>query len=121
MSRTVAVLGASSQADRYSNKAVRMLLEHGHRVIPVNPGLREVAGQTAVASLSAITDTVDTLTVYVAPERLAALLPDILGLRPARVILNPGTESPAVEAALSTAGIPWRHACTLVLLRSGQF
>jgi hypothetical protein len=45
----------------------------------------------------------------------------ILALRPGRVILNPGTESPALEQALTTAGIPWQHACTLVMLRTGQF
>ncbi|PKN32809.1 MAG: CoA-binding protein, partial [Deltaproteobacteria bacterium HGW-Deltaproteobacteria-20] len=45
----------------------------------------------------------------------------ILALRPGRVILNPGTESAALEQALTEAGIPWAHACTLVMLRTGQF
>jgi hypothetical protein len=45
----------------------------------------------------------------------------ILALKPGRVILNPGTESPDLEQALSDAGIPWLHACTLVMLRTGQF
>lgn len=34
---TVAVLGASDKPDRYSNRAVRLLLEHGYTVLPVHP------------------------------------------------------------------------------------
>gem|GEM_PF-6343158 len=33
----VAVLGASQNPERYSNKAIRMLLQHKHEVTPVNP------------------------------------------------------------------------------------
>jgi predicted CoA-binding protein len=64
---------------------------------------------------------VDTLTLYLAAERLEPLIPEILRLRPGRVIFNPGTESIAVQTALDAAGIPWQEACTLVLLRTGQF
>jgi hypothetical protein len=37
------------------------------------------------------------------------------------VILNPGAESRELERALHDARIPYEHACTLVLLRTGQF
>jgi len=37
------------------------------------------------------------------------------------VVFNPGTESPAVQERLDDAGIDWLEACTLVMLRSGQF
>ena len=38
-----------------------------------------------------------------------------------RVILNPGAESDELQRALDAALIRWEHACTLVLLRTGQF
>ena len=38
-----------------------------------------------------------------------------------RVIFNPGTENGELEAALRAAGIESEEACTLVLLRTGQF
>ena len=34
--QTVAILGASSDPERYAFKAQRLLKEHGHRVIPVD-------------------------------------------------------------------------------------
>ena len=41
---TVVVLGASPKGERYSNQAVLALVGHGHRVIPVHPLLKEIAG-----------------------------------------------------------------------------
>lgn len=119
--QTVVVLGASADPERYAYRAVELLGGHGHRVIPVHPALEEVQGIPVVRKLEEIGERVDTLTLYVGAARLAALIPAMVGLRPGRVIFNPGTESPEVAAALDAAGIPWEEACTLVMLRTGQF
>ena len=118
---TVVVLGASPKAERYSNQAVRTLLQHGYRVIPVHPLLKEIAGVPAVPGLTHINGAVNTLTLYVGPELGKKLLPEMLVLRPDRVIMNPGTESDEIEAHLNEEGIPVLRACTLVMLRTGQF
>ena len=119
--QTVVVLGASADPERYAYRAVALLVEHGHRVIPVHPALAEVQGIPVVRSLEEIGERVDTLTLYVGAARLAGLIPAMVGLRPGRVIFNPGTESAEVAAALDAAGIPWEEGCTLVMLRTGQF
>ena len=117
----VAILGASTNPDRYANKAQRLLVEHGHHVIPVTPNYPEVLGEPARASLGDIDQPVDTVTLYVGPARQDALLEPLLALRPRRVIFNPGTENTPIEQALEQAGIQTLRACTLVLLRTGQF
>lgn len=119
--QTVAVLGASTNTERYSNKAVRLLREHGHRVIPVNPAQNVIEGLPVAHSLGDIREDVDTLSLYMAPKHLAALADSIVAMKPGRVIFNPGTEDPALQARLDAAGIRWEEACTLVLLRTGQF
>lgn len=121
MGQRVAVLGASHKPERYSNQAVRMLKEYGHEVVPVTPGRTVLEDLPVVSDLGSVQGPVDTLTLYVGPERSAQLQEAIVTLKPGRVILNPGTESPALEQALTKAGIPWQHACTLVMLRTGQF
>jgi hypothetical protein len=40
---------------------------------------------------------------------------------PGRVIFNPGSESKGLERALTDAHVAHERACTLVLLRTGQF
>lgn len=118
----VAVLGASPNRERYSNQAVRLLDEFGHEVVPVNPGHAEIEGHAAVSSLDALEPgSVDTLTMYVGPERSAAMGPLILRLAPARVVFNPGSENPELAGELEAAGIEVLEACTLVMLRAGQF
>lgn len=119
--QTVAILGASADTERYAFKAQRLLKEKGHRVIPVNTRGGIIDGETARESLGAIDTAVDTLTVYLRPSQAAKYVDQILALRPGRVIFNPGTENPALAAQLVAAGIPCEDACTLVLLRTGQF
>ena len=56
-----------------------------------------------------------------APKRQEGLFEQILTIKPKRVIFNPGTENPDEYERLKTAGIEPMEACTLVLLRTGQF
>jgi len=117
----VAVIGASPKPDRYSYKAMRMLEECGHTPIPVAPALKEVLGYKAYSRLALVPDQVRTVTMYVGPARQDQIVEDILKVQPRRVIFNPGTENPAVYDRLREAGIQVQEACTLVLLRTGQF
>ena len=119
--QTVVVLGASPKPERYSNKAVRLLLEHGHLVIPVHPAITEIESTPVVHALEHIEGPVDTLTVYLSPSISAPLQSDVLNLKPKRVIFNPGAENPELKQALERAGIAVEEACTLVLLNTEQF
>ena len=122
MLENVIVLGASDKPDRYSNKAIKMLLEKGHTPFPVHPKLTEIDGLKVYASLEDIKDIkVDTITVYVNPEISNSLLDAILAINPKRVIFNPDTENPELEAKLEEADIETIQACTLVMLSTGQF
>ena len=121
MTETVAVLGASHKPERYSNQAIHLLRQYGHTVIPVNPIQREIAGLPVAVSLAAITQAVDTVTVYVSPVHLDPLVDSLIKLKPKRVIFNPGAEHPSVAAKLEKAGIATEEACTLVLLHTRQF
>jgi predicted CoA-binding protein len=119
--QTVVVLGASPKPTRYSYQAVKMLDDHGYRVIPVHPKVSRIDRVPVVNDIRHIQGPVHTLTMYVGHARSKAMIDDILDLSPGRVILNPGTESHDLELALKNARIPHEHACTLVLLRTGQF
>ena len=119
---TVLLIGASNKPDRYSFKALKMLQEYGHNIIPINPVLEEIEGIKVFHSLPEIGEQrVDTVTLYVNPEVLKKYVSDLLALKPQRVIFNPGTESEEIEGELVKSGIKAIEACTLVMLRTGQF
>ena len=118
--RTV-IVGASPKPERYSNKAQKMLIANGHEVVGVRPGITEIAGMLCVPGLSDISGAVDTVTMYVGASKSASMISDLLALKPRRVIFNPGSENPVLEAALLEAGILVDHACTLVLLTTDQY
>ncbi|MBN2293678.1 MAG: CoA-binding protein [Pirellulales bacterium] len=117
----VVVVGASTKPERYSNRAVRSLVQHGHDVLPVNPVVSSIEGIPVVSRLDDITGHVDTVTLYVSAKISSALEDSLTTLHPDRVIFNPGAENPALSEALNARGINTQEACTLVLLNTDQF
>ena len=117
----VVVIGASTNEERYSNKAMKMLAEYGHNPIPVAPAADTILGRKAFAKPADVTGKVDTVTMYVGPARQEGLVEQIVALKPRRVIFNPGTENQAAYDQLNAAGIETFEACTLVMLRTSQF
>jgi predicted CoA-binding protein len=114
----VAILGASPKPERYSNKAQRMLVEHGHDVYPVSPSGQDVLG---VAGFTEVPGGMDTVTLYLGEKHLLPMLDQLIDAAPRRVIFNPGTESEEAMNRLKKAGIEVEEACTLVLLSIGEF
>ena len=92
----VVVVGASPNPERYSNHAVRLLVQHGHEVVPINPAVSSIEGISVVPRLEDITGHVDTVTLYVSAQRSSALEGPLAALHPDRVIFNPGAENPAL-------------------------
>ena len=117
----VAVLGASPKHTRYSNMAVRLLLEYEYRVTPVHPRFERIEGLASVPTLAGISEPVHTLTLYVGSSRLSDMVGEVLDLQPQRVIFNPGTESRLLQHALDDQGIDWLEGCTLVMLKTASF
>jgi predicted CoA-binding protein len=121
MSYRVAVLGASPKEDRYSNKAVKMLLEYEHEVLPIHPNTEQIHAQTCYKNLTAIEQPIHTLTLYVGEERSNNMLDEILALQPKRIIMNPGTENAKLKKEAEKQGIEVVTGCTLVMLKTKQF
>jgi predicted CoA-binding protein len=117
----VAVLGASPDPDKYANKAIKSLLKHGHEVIPINPQYEEIEGLTVAKSIGDVKGPIETLTLYMNPTRLSAIVEDIIAAKPKRIIMNPGAESATLARRAKESGIECIEACTLVLLSIAKF
>ena len=119
--KTVVIIGASNNPERYSHRALLLLRKHGHEVVPVHPKLAEIEGIPVVADLGLISGPVDTVTMYVGAAISSGLQDKLIALKPRRIIFNPGAENASLADALQKAGIACEEACTLVLLNTGQF
>lgn len=121
MSETVLVLGASENPSRYSHMATMMLLEYGHTPILIGKTGGVVKGIPIHRSVPDGVAKIDTITLYLNPMHQQAWYETILAMNPGRVIFNPGTENPELMEMLDAANISYLEACTLVMLRAGQF
>ena len=119
--KNVVVLGASPKPERYSNKAMKALINAGYNAIPVNPGQNEIECVKCYRKLSEVQEKVHTVTLYVSPAHVTKMADEIIALRPERIISNPGSESEIMAKKAEEAGILYMEACTLVLLSTGSF
>ena len=120
MSKTTAVIGATPNPQRYAYLATMRLLQYGHTVYPVGIHKGEIEGNEILTGYPELND-IDTVTLYVGPKNQVHWIDYILGLKPKRVIFNPGTENPALENAAKEQGIECVHGCTLVMLSTGEY
>jgi uncharacterized protein len=82
--KTIAVVGVSANASRPSYFVFKYLLEHGYRVIPVNPALagQHLLGQMAYATLVDIPEPVDMVDVFRASQHLLPIVVEALQMQP---------------------------------------
>jgi uncharacterized protein len=114
------IVGASTNPERYSNKAANSLLDHGHEIELVGQKDGEIKGHEIKTNYPEL-EGVDTVTMYVGPTNQPNLYDYILKQNPRRIIFNPGSENPEFEQLAMEKGIEVEEACTLVLLATGQY
>jgi len=120
MNKKTVVLGASTNTSRYSNIAVNRLKNHGYEAVPVGIRKGEIAGINILNGSPEI-EGVDTITLYLNPTRQVEYYDYILGLKPNRIIFNPGTENAELMKLAEAQGIETVIACTLVMLSIGDY
>lgn len=112
--KTVAIIGASTDARKFGNKAVRAFQQQGYTVYPVNPNEAEVEGIEAYKSIRDVPVRPFMISVYVPPQVLMKLLPDIAARGCDELWLNPGTESDEVLAEAERLKLNVVQACSIV-------
>jgi predicted CoA-binding protein len=102
---TVAVVGASSKADRASHGIMRRLQQVGYRVIPVNPHETEVLGQRAYASLRDVPEPVDIVNVFRRSVYTPSIADDAVAIGAKVLWLQSGISSDVTAARAKAGGL----------------
>lgn len=90
-SKTIAAVGSSSEPSRPSHYVTKYLMEHGYRIIPVNPGEEQVHGEKAYASLAEIPEPIDIVQIFRKPEYASEIVEQAANVHAKVVWMQDGT------------------------------
>lgn len=104
-SKTIAVVGLSDKLERPSYDVASYLLEHGYRIIPVNPNITEWRGIKAYKSLLEIKEKVDVVDVFRKSEDVGPVVDDAIKIKAKTVWMQLGIVNEAAAAKARKAGL----------------
>jgi predicted CoA-binding protein len=102
---TVAVVGLSAEWHRPSHFVAKYLLQHGYRIVPVNPRYTEVLGQTSYARLEDIPHPVDMVDVFRRAEDLPPIAHSAVAIGAKCLWQQLGVASLEADAMARAAGL----------------
>jgi len=105
--KVIAMVGLSADWFRPSYFAAKYMLEHGYRVIPVNPRYagKEILGQRAYASLSDIPQKVDIVDVFRKTEDVGPIAEDAIAIGARALWQQIGVKNVEAAAKAEAAGL----------------
>lgn len=114
-----AVVGASSNREKYGNKVLRVYQQNKLEVVPVNPAGGEIEGLAAYPDLASIPGTIDGISIITPPKVTDGVVQQALALGIKNIWMQPGAESSAAIELAETAGanVIAGGPCILVSLR----
>lgn len=103
--RTVAVIGISDRPDRPSHAVASYLQAQGYRVMPVNPRLEQVLGETCYPSLSDVPAAVDIVDVFRRAEETPAIAAEAVASGARALWLQEGIANDEAARLATGAGL----------------
>jgi len=114
------VLGASPNPIRFSHKAVKSLVRHGHEVVPVGNKEGDIMWQKILIGKPKVNN-IHTVTLYLNPNNQKEYYDYIIELAPKRIIFNPGSENQELIELAMQNNIEVAIACTLIMLNTNNY
>jgi predicted CoA-binding protein len=121
MSKVVAVIGASSNRNKFGNRALRAYKEQGFTVVPINPHEVEVEGLKAYPSVLDVPGAIDMASFYVPPKIGLRVIDDVAAKGIVEVWLNPGADSDELIARAKALHIQPIVACSIVAIGQNPY
>lgn len=121
-SKTIAVVGLSSNPGRPSHGVAEYLQSVGYKIIPVNPNEIEVLGQKAYARLEDVPVPVDIVDVFRRPDQVLPVADSAIAIHAKALWLQQGiTHAVAAEKANAAGLLVVQDACLFVEHRKRKF
>ena len=109
---TVAIIGASADQGKFSNKAIHAHRRAGYDVYPVNLKEETIEGLKCYQSVVDIPVALDRISLYLPPAVGVKVLDDITKKGCQELWINPGAESPELIQKAQALGLNAIFACS---------
>ncbi|GAB6180271.1 CoA-binding protein [Desulfotomaculum defluvii] len=103
--KTIAVVGLSDKPHRDSYKVAQYMQQHGYRIIPVHPRIKEVLGEKAYKTLADIPDQVDIVNVFRKSEETPQVVEEAIPIKPKTIWLQLGISNDEAAKLATDVGI----------------
>ncbi len=114
-SKVIAVVGISAKPGRASGHVAEYLLEHGYKIIPVNPQIETWQGMKVYPDLKAIPEKVDLVDIFRKPEDVLPIVDEAIGIGAKAVWMQLGIVNEAAAERARKAGLKVvMDRCTLI-------
>lgn len=104
--KTIAVVGASPNPARPSHAISLYLMQHGYRVIPVNPGHEMLFGEKCYPSISAIPESVDIVDIFRRSDQVGPIVDEAIAQKAGFIWMQDGVIDRQAKARAEASGIP---------------
>jgi len=105
--RTIAMVGASDRPDRPSHRVMKILQDHGYRVLPVNPEItgEHIHGEYVWRELSQIGEPIDIVDIFRRPEAAGEAVSQAIAVGAKAVWMQKGVINEQAAAEAEAAGL----------------
>ena len=76
--KTVAVVGLSTDPSKPSYRVAEYLKNNGYKIIPVNPGAKEILGEKSYPDLKSIPEKVEIVDIFRKPEAIPPVVDEAI-------------------------------------------
>ena len=104
-SKTIAVVGLSSDPLRPSFGVSQYMQHKGYRIIPVNPNEQMVVGEKSYVSLAEVPERIDLVDVFRRPEFVPEIIDEVIRLKIPAIWLQEGVVHQVAAKKARDAGI----------------
>ncbi len=109
---TVAIIGASADRSKFSNRSIHAHLAAGYEVFPVHPKEETIEGLKVYKSILDVPGALDRISLYLPPAIGVKVLDDIAKKGCRELWINPGAESPELMARAEELKLNTIYACS---------
>ncbi|SDF12978.1 hypothetical protein SAMN05444167_1478 [Terriglobus roseus] len=105
MAKTIAVVGLSDDPTKASHFVSAYMQRAGKKILPVNPAVTSVLGETSYASLSELPEKPDVVNVFRLPRAIPAIVDEMITLGLKALWVQQGIRNEEAARKAEAAGI----------------